>query len=471
MPKRIEREYGICTTNTGDSFRRMLRLLNEHGAQGLDVSNIKFAPSMRCGSSLGCFAAKPFSEGEVIFSIPRSLMFGLNQCIDSPASRLLRVFDSARLTSELLIWIGMVQHRENPSSHFYHYFNSLDRVSPSPMCWPVELLNALAETNIKPSLDGARKALLRHFDLIVAAHAYYKAAGDVGACRLLDPSLLSLDALSWARGTYLSRRYPGKLGLEVSVPLGCLDGREDGLGGIGVLIPVLDILNHDSSHDYLLLQVSNSGLGSDRSPCTRNGEHFLQVICQRACGAGEELFSNYGRMGNEQLLFAFGFAIDHNEHETVAVRPRLPPSMLWSGVHSLGTHLVKRGGFSSVPPLLWKALGLCCGRNEFASAFIDAELGLDQYGGDDKGEVEVGLDEIEALCHFASNKLSALKMSDERALEITDANATEYKMECSSIVAYRRGQEEVLSALVEELAALLEEGEGEGEGEGQRSID
>lgn len=470
MPKRDSRSFGICTTSPGDSFRGMLKTLTENGAQGLDENTIKFAPSLRCGGSLGCFAAKSFSEGEVIFSIPLSLMFGLNQCIDTPTSRLLRAFDSEsgsiqaspRVTSELLIWIGMIHQSEDPSSEFYHYFNSLDAVSPSPMCWPVELLEALAETNIKPSMDDAKRALLRHCDFIVAAHAYYKAAGNVGACRLLDPSLLSFQKLLWARGTYLSRRYPGNLG---PVPLGCLDGREDGLGSLGVLVPVLDILNHDASHDYLLLQTpriqgGTPFIGIDQA-------HFLQVVCQRACGAGEELFSNYGRMGNEQLLFAFGFAFDDNEHETVAVRPRLPPSMVIPGkAHSLGTHLVKRGGISGVPRLLWKALGFCCGRNEFASAFTSTVKGLDHEKQDgDEGEVEVGLDEIEALWHFANNKLSALKKSAERAQEIIDAHATEYKMECGSIVAYRHGQEEVFAVLVEELAVLLEE-EKEGEEEG-----
>jgi hypothetical protein len=34
---------------------------------------------------------------------------------------------------------------------------------------------------------------------------------------------------------------------------------------------------------------------------------------------GEEMFSNYGDLSNEMLLFAYGFAIASNDHDRVAV--------------------------------------------------------------------------------------------------------------------------------------------------------
>ena len=35
---------------------------------------------------------------------------------------------------------------------------------------------------------------------------------------------------------------------------------------------------------------------------------------------GDELFSNYGDLPNEVLLFAYGFALENNPHDSVNVR-------------------------------------------------------------------------------------------------------------------------------------------------------
>ena len=116
--RRLERNIalragGISSTSSEEHFQQMLAWLSKNGAKGL--SHLRFGPSQHCGNSLGGFANKDFANQEFLFSIPQRCMFGLHQCIDTPLSRALRRFADFQgypITSELLIWLGMISARE-----------------------------------------------------------------------------------------------------------------------------------------------------------------------------------------------------------------------------------------------------------------------------------------------------------------------------------------------------------------------
>ena len=81
---------------------------------------------------------------------------------------------------------------------------------------------------------------------------------------------------------------------------------------------------------------------------------------------GQELYSNYGQLSNETLLYAYGFAIPGNKNDTVALRLATSPSSSSSsvveGVESIvqrpmsTVYYISSGGLAGIPSDLWRAL-------------------------------------------------------------------------------------------------------------------
>ena len=44
------------------------------------------------------------------------------------------------------------------------------------------------------------------------------------------------------------------------------------------------------------------------------------MVCNYARKKGDELFSNYGLLSNEKLLFAYGFCIESNPHDSLTLK-------------------------------------------------------------------------------------------------------------------------------------------------------
>ena len=404
---------------------------------GVDRQNLSFR---ECGegesgrSTLGCFAgAGNFEKGDVLFSVPQNKMFGLNQCKNTSLTKQLRDFarnerkNPHLVTSELLIWLHMIQARANPASDFYPYFISLDETSPSPLSWPDSLQqDALAGTTLQTFLGAVRASLQEHA-------VFVQSAG-------LDAGVYSYDALVWARGHYLARRYPGKYGgIDASVG-DAHDGREMGLENLGVLVPVLDIINHDAEEEWLQLRLT---------------DEKLDIICNQPRPRGSQLYSNYGSLSNERLLFAYGFAIEDNPHDTFTFRMMARDQEGQDGEpKDLGAFFIGRGGMPGVPADLWKVLALLAGDEEEEEEEEEGEEGQQREGAEDH-LFEVSCDEVESLLEFATRKLAALTEADEdseRALQQHAASPLS-----GFVRSYRDGQKVILRELCRDLSQSLQE--------------
>ena len=158
----------------------------------------------------------------------------------------------------------------------------------------------------------------------------------------------------------------------------------------------------------------------------------LRVICNYARKKGEELFSNYGLLSNEKLLFAFGFCIENNPHDSMTLKLmcRNTSSSNTSSnsssssncssnnssneqiekidgakvVESSGIYYyVGRGGLEGIPKELWRTLSSLIGEDE--------DTDHDQ-------PPEVGLEEIQLLHEFITKKLTQLEMSKSLAEDV-----------------------------------------------------
>eukprot|EP00854_Cymbomonas_tetramitiformis_P013883 gene13883-16410_t len=132
--------------------------------------------------------------------------------------------------------------------------------------------------------------------------------------------MITLDDLRWSRGMLLSRRFSETDALPESQQMLSKAGVPSaGLWGeVGVLVPVLDLLNHHPN------AVSTTSVVQCPSSLTTDGmkkknkgatEPFVVLRNTAPRKIGDEVFNNYGRSGNEALLALYGFAEPDNPQE------------------------------------------------------------------------------------------------------------------------------------------------------------
>lgn len=315
-------DHSMSSTPAGKSLSNLLDWLLHNGAKGLDIGRFCFKGSDdECGGSLGGFAAREYLIGEVLFSIPLSCILSLSNTNDSQITGLIReaakaLGDTKLVTSELLIWLTMIQGQTDNRSFFHPFLRSLDQQSPSPLSWPKDLAATLEGTNMS-TMTTSFSSIEKHAHFLTEARSWALKVGK--DCSCICAESFNLESLIWARGHYLARRYPGSFNSAASYEkslgenegdtdghlLLSEDGRERGMMNLGALVPLLDILNHNPDREWLKFEVKTG---------------YLSVICNYDIKEGSEIFSNYGSLSNEMLLFAYGFCLENNEDDAMTLQ-------------------------------------------------------------------------------------------------------------------------------------------------------
>jgi hypothetical protein len=152
----------------------------------------------------------------------------------------------------------------------------------------------------------------------------------LGGLRVARPGLFgtcSNDDLRWARGMYLSRRFPSALSPDCA-------GAVEFAASAGVMLPFLDICNHRRDAESFPENPDGAGAGGEQPAASCGADAHLTwwreaagvAFKARAEGpplpAGAALCISYGHKGNEELLVRA--AVHHP-----GKRPRL--SCEWCG--------------------------------------------------------------------------------------------------------------------------------------------
>ena len=148
-------------------------------------------------------------------------------------------------TIEFCLWAFMI-HQKSQNGFFAPYLSSLADVSPCPFQWPIELLEILEGTNLASVCS----------DDMFSSHQSVIAELVNSDSAIFSPTDFDLNALKWAKGHYISRRYPNKYSLGKKRDYSEF-ARERGLDAVGALIPLLDLLNHKPGEQRLEFEVSN----------------------------------------------------------------------------------------------------------------------------------------------------------------------------------------------------------------------
>ena len=217
---------------------------------GVISPKVVFHPSPECHDTLGCFASSDLSPHDLLFSISLSCILSIHHAFESPLKEL--VIQSANAigqpeyaTIEFILWLFMIYEKTH-RGHFAPYLASLANTSPCPFEWSDDLLTVLEGTNLasacKDDVLQPHLAVLQHLN---ETHPLQ-----------FPPNEFHLKSLKWAKGHYISRRYPNKYSLGKDVDHSEFT-REQGLDEVGALIPVLDLLNHKSGEQRLDFEVAD----------------------------------------------------------------------------------------------------------------------------------------------------------------------------------------------------------------------
>lgn len=292
---------------------------------------ITFQLSATCGNTLGCFAKEDLQAETLLFTVDLQCILSVEQVLNSDVHEHIQNIAKASgnlhlATLELQVWLYMI-HQRLTHSHFEPYLSTLAATSPCPFNWDTDLLTSLQGTNLEAACSD--DSFTPYLQLL---HALTAAAPD-----LFPASDYHLDALKWAKGHYISRRYPNKYSLGLHTDISHLP-TEATLDSIGALVPLLDILNHKPGGEWLSLVVHNNK---------------LEVRTMAQVAAGDEIFSNYGALSNEKLLYAYGYCSDVNADDAVAMKLMTRST---AGQQCQGTFYIRPGGVAGIPGELWEAL-------------------------------------------------------------------------------------------------------------------
>lgn len=262
------------------------------------------------------------APGPVSISVPANLIIGIPAAIASFGPEFA---DISRKTRSVNAILKLFLARERslailPSSFYKTYIESLPTTMKSPYVWLAEDQKLLGGTNLGSSLRENLTEIIEEWWLVVSVlpeitlpelhyvamkfyyeHRFYSVEQMHQYLTNVDvDAWTSFPAYLWAAMIIKLRSFPAYL----------LEGDGAVARDAAILVPVVDLLNHSPTAKV--------------SWVVGNGVFRLETDAP-----GGEIFNNYGQKGNEELLLAYGFCLEGNPADLVALKIRVPETV-WS---------------------------------------------------------------------------------------------------------------------------------------------
>ena len=378
--KRAKREPRL------DAVARMLDWLTAAGASGLDTINVHATPDGDVGVASGDAGIAP---GATIASIPATCVMSVGRSAASAVGVACNALKTPP-SPEYVLWLDMALGRRDESHESHPYLAALPKDAPDVASWTSKMLASLAGTDVGAAAADANEVLAVEHERVQALLTHKVPLAD----------------MRWARGCYLSRRFPPRL----------LDADAPSVGAPGILLPFFDLLNH--------------GKGTE---IEWRGDGTCVSFAAGAAGIlpNAEIFNNYGSKANDELLVAHGFALENNDHDRVALKMTVASG---GSRKTLGPFYMRRGG--DFPRELWRALA---DPSETASSDSDSPP-------------EIDAESVEVLLATLERKLAPFTASKTADAKAARGVAPHYQQ---SVAFYRIGQREILEDAVEALRSML----------------
>lgn len=260
------------------------------------------------------------APGPVAISVPAELVIGIPAAISSFGSEFADVRKKTRSVNAILkLFLARQRSLGVLGTSFYKpYIESLPAVVNSPYVWLEDDIKLLEGTNLGSSLRDNLTEIIEEWWLVVSVlpemslpqlhyvalkfyyeHRFYSA-------KQMHEYLTSVDVDSWTSfPAYLWAAMIIKLR---SFPAYLLDESDTCARDAAMLVPIVDLLNHSPTAKV--------------SWAVGSGVFRLETTAD-----GGEVFNNYGQKGNEELLLAYGFCLEGNPADLVALKIRVPEAI------------------------------------------------------------------------------------------------------------------------------------------------
>ncbi|CEP62460.1 protein-lysine N-methyltransferase LALA0_S05e06150g [Lachancea lanzarotensis] len=216
-----------------------------------------------------------------------------------------------------------MMNTEDLKLKFGPYIRALPKEVASPLIWNPRELDLLGNTNLRTSIAQKLESMFAEWKVAlvqvlgtehdvkmgIAQVESILSQGEDEIYAQLTSKVFentaqlpwwSFAAFLWSSIMFLSRAFPEKVVNSSANPTRI------------ILLPVIDLLNHNY-HSKV------EWMHSDDSFCLK----VLETVDE-----GGEFFNNYGGKGNEELLWGYGFVLQDNICDTVALKIKLPPDTL-----------------------------------------------------------------------------------------------------------------------------------------------
>lgn len=205
----------------------------------------------------------------------------------------------------------IILDNENITKLFRPYIMALPSQVDSPLGWNPSELALLNGTNLYTSLKEKLQSIYDEWWNVIEGTSfqtrqynieqlsideiYEQITSKVFSEKILD--FFSFPAFLWSHLMFTSRAFPERV-----INPYCDEYNV-------ILLPVLDLLNHENRSK---IQWS----------CSSEGSFIFEKL--EPVSKGTEICNNYGAKGNEELLYGYGFVVDGNEFDNLALKLKLP---------------------------------------------------------------------------------------------------------------------------------------------------
>ncbi|KAK0142104.1 N-lysine methyltransferase setd6 [Merluccius polli] len=255
------------------------------GRVGLKLNHNKvYVSSKGTVADYGMLAKEDIEEGEVLFTIPRSVL--LHQGTSKVSARLEQGKESLESSSGWVpLLLALLYEYTCPESPWAPYlslwtdFSSLDQ----PLFWSTEERDTLLRgTGIPEAVERDLANIQREYSTVVLP--FISKHTD-----LWNPSTHTLQL--YTRLVAFVMAYSFQEPLEEEEDDDDEEEEEEKAPNLPMMVPMADMLNHVSNHNANL----------EYTP------ECLKMVCVRPIRKGQEVFNTYGQMANWQLLHMYGF--------------------------------------------------------------------------------------------------------------------------------------------------------------------
>mmetsp|Transcript_15992 Transcript_15992/g.34806 ORF Transcript_15992/g.34806 Transcript_15992/m.34806 type:complete len:1185 (-) Transcript_15992:250-3804(-) len=200
---------------------------------------------------------------------------------------------------------------EGAPATFAPYVRSLPSSACLPICWKRNELALLA--GCIPGMPALQKIAARTMQLATELVALVE-----GGLLWRFPSVFPPGTITWDRWVWAAAAYESRVLPALSLPswiCSASDSPLDVWESTGVMIPFLDMLNHEDETAQAQWRTSDDG-GEEED---EDEERRLDVVTDERTKKHMQIYRNYGTLDNEHFMLQFGFTRMSNPADRVRI--------------------------------------------------------------------------------------------------------------------------------------------------------